>query len=68
MLSAFIEPMQDQVITMRELGVRASFLYSTLDAATTEVERTLIEVKLDLLSLVPERLTQEGSYATNCLH
>ena len=58
-ISPLIALMQDQVNAMRELGVRASFLNSTLDAATAaEVERALIEGKLDLLYIAPERLTQ----------
>ena len=58
-ISPLIALMQDQVNAMRELGVRASFLNSTLDATTaTEVERALIEGELDLLYIAPERLTQ----------
>ena len=49
-ISPLIALMQDQVNAMRELGVRASFLNSTLDAATAaDVERALIEGELDLL-------------------
>ncbi len=58
-ISPLIALMQDQVNTMRELGVRASFLNSTLDATTAaEVERALIGGELDLLYIAPERLTQ----------
>ena len=58
-ISPLIALMQDQVDAMRELGVRASFLNSTLDARTAaEVERALIEGELDLLYIAPERLTQ----------
>ena len=58
-ISPLIALMQDQVIAMRELGVRASFLNSTLDAATTaDVEHALIQGELDLLYIAPERLTQ----------
>ena len=58
-ISPLIALMQDQVNAMRELGVRASFLNSTLDAATAaEVERALVEGELDLLYIAPERLTQ----------
>ena len=43
-ISPLIALMQDQVNAMRELGVRASFLNSTLDAATAaEVERALLQ-------------------------
>ncbi|MGB1957810.1 MAG: DNA helicase RecQ [Luminiphilus sp.] len=58
-ISPLIALMQDQVNAMRELGVRASFLNSTLDAATAaDVERALVEGELDLLYIAPERLTQ----------
>ena len=58
-ISPLIALMQDQVNAMRELGVRASFLNSTLDAATAaDVEHALIEEELDLLYIAPERLTQ----------
>ena len=49
-ISPLIALMQDQVNAMRELGVRASFLNSTLDAATAaDVERALLQGELDLL-------------------
>ena len=58
-ISPLIALMQDQVNAMRELGVRASFLNSTLDAATAaDIERALIAGELDLLYIAPERLTQ----------
>ena len=61
-ISPLIALMQDQVNAMRELGVRASFLNSTLDAATAaEVERALIQGELDLLYIAPERLTQSSN-------
>ena len=63
-ISPLIALMQDQVNAMRELGVRASFLNSTLDAATAaNVERALIEGELDLLYIAPERLTQSRNLA-----
>ena len=63
-ISPLIALMQDQVNAMRELGVRASFLNSTLDAATAaDVERALIQGELDLLYIAPERLTQSRNLA-----
>ena len=59
-ISPLIALMQDQVSALRQLGVRASFLNSTLDAAgTREVESQLLAGELDLLYIAPERLTQE---------
>ena len=58
-ISPLIALMQDQVNAMRELGVRASYLNSTLDQATAaDVEHALVEGELDLLYIAPERLIQ----------
>ena len=63
-ISPLIALMQDQVNAMRELGVRASFLNSSLDAATAaDIEHALIQGKLDLLYIAPERLTQSRTLA-----
>ena len=59
-ISPLIALMQDQVSALRQLGVRASFLNSTLDRATArQVEEDLLSGELDLLYIAPERLTQE---------
>jgi ATP-dependent DNA helicase RecQ len=59
-ISPLIALMQDQVNALRQLGVRASYLNSTLDPVTAgEVERQLLAGELDLLYIAPERLTQE---------
>jgi ATP-dependent DNA helicase RecQ len=59
-ISPLIALMQDQVDALRQLGVRASFLNSTLDAATAQqVEGALLAGELDLLYIAPERLIQE---------
>jgi ATP-dependent DNA helicase RecQ len=56
-VSPLIALMQDQVAALRQLGVRAAFLNSTLDAGEArEVERTLLRGELDLLYVAPERL------------
>lgn len=58
-ISPLIALMQDQVNALRQLGVRASFLNSTLDAASAQdVEQALLAGELDLLYIAPERLTQ----------
>ncbi len=58
-VSPLIALMQDQVDALRQLGVRAAFLNSTLDAtAARAVEQALADGKLDLLYLAPERLVQ----------
>ena len=59
-ISPLIALMQDQVSALRQLGVRASFLNSTLDPHTVQqVENDLRAGQLDLLYIAPERLTQE---------
>jgi ATP-dependent DNA helicase RecQ len=56
-VSPLIALMQDQVDALRQLGVRAAFLNSTLDAATARsVENALVNGELDLLYVAPERL------------
>ncbi|MBT8146578.1 MAG: DNA helicase RecQ, partial [Gammaproteobacteria bacterium] len=63
-VSPLIALMQDQVEALRVLGVRASFLNSTLDAdAIRQTEQALREDALDLLYVAPERLCQERSLA-----
>lgn len=63
-ISPLIALMQDQVDALRLLGVRASFLNSTLDAATAQnVENALLAGELDLLYIAPERLNQERTLA-----
>ena len=57
-VSPLIALMQDQVGALEQLGVRAAFLNSTLDAATArDTERALESGSLDLLYVAPERLT-----------
>jgi ATP-dependent DNA helicase RecQ len=56
-VSPLIALMQDQVAALAQLGVRAEFLNSTLDAATARaVEHELLAGELDLLYVAPERL------------
>ena len=56
-ISPLIALMQDQVEALRQLGVRAAYLNSTLDAAAAQaVEQQLREGGLDLLYVAPERL------------
>jgi ATP-dependent DNA helicase RecQ len=56
-VSPLIALMQDQVEALRQAGVRAEFLNSTLDAETAQrVERALLAGELDLLYVAPERL------------
>jgi ATP-dependent DNA helicase RecQ len=57
-ISPLIALMQDQVAALTQLGVRAAFLNSTLDAQDARAtERALLAGKLDLLYVAPERLT-----------
>ncbi len=63
-ISPLIALMQDQVTAMRQIGVRASFLNSTMTAdAAREVEAVLRKGELDLLYIAPERLNQERTLA-----
>jgi len=63
-VSPLIALMQDQVDALRQVGVRAAFLNSTLDRASQEqIEWQLIGGKLDLLYVAPERLVQERMLA-----
>jgi ATP-dependent DNA helicase RecQ len=56
-VSPLIALMQDQVEALRQLGVRAEYLNSTLDGETSaRVERELLAGELDLLYVAPERL------------
>ena len=56
-VSPLIALMQDQVDALRQLGVRAAFLNSSLDGAdAAAVERDFAAGALDLLYVAPERL------------
>ncbi|CAB3703747.1 DNA helicase RecQ [Trinickia soli] len=56
-VSPLIALMQDQVAAMKELGVRAAYLNSTLTGAeAAATERALRDGDLDLLYVAPERL------------
>ena len=59
-VSPLIALMQDQVSALRQLGIRASFLNSTLSSNEVyEVESRLRKGELDLLYVAPERLVQD---------
>jgi ATP-dependent DNA helicase RecQ len=56
-VSPLIALMQDQVAALRQLGVKAAFLNSTLEGhEANAVERQLRTGELDLLYVAPERL------------
>ena len=58
-VSPLIALMQDQVSALDELGVRASFLNSTMSYEEVQLtEQSLLEGQLDLLYIAPERLLQ----------
>jgi ATP-dependent DNA helicase RecQ len=60
-ISPLIALMQDQVDAVRELGIRAGFLNSSLD--TSEARKVEVQVaggELDLLYVAPERLVTDG--------
>ena len=58
-ISPLIALMQDQVAALKELGVRAAFLNSTMDFEQARAtEYALMTGELDLLYCAPERLIQ----------
>ncbi len=59
-VSPLIALMQDQVDALRQLGVRAAFLNSSLPFDQAQaVERALLSGELDLVYVAPERLLTE---------
>jgi ATP-dependent DNA helicase RecQ len=64
-VSPLIALMQDQVEALRQLGVNAAFLNSTLALEDQrQVERQFLAGELDLLYVAPERLTTERFLAS----
>ncbi|MDP2806473.1 MAG: DNA helicase RecQ [Gallionellaceae bacterium] len=60
-VSPLIALMQDQVDALKQLGVSAAFLNSSLSAeAAREVSRDLLRGEIKLLYVAPERLMTEG--------
>ncbi len=60
-ISPLIALMQDQVAALKQLGLSAAFLNSTLTAAESrQVEQALLQGELDLLYVAPERLLMES--------
>ncbi len=56
-ISPLIALMQDQVDALLQLGVKAAFLNSSLDAGQArQVEKALLAGELDMLYVAPERL------------
>jgi len=63
-ISPLIALMQNQVDALLELGVKASFLNSTLDFETVyQIEQSLRRGEIDLLYMAPERLVQPQTQA-----
>ncbi|MGA7749429.1 MAG: DEAD/DEAH box helicase, partial [Gallionella sp.] len=60
-VSPLIALMQDQVDALCQLGVKAAFLNSSIDADTVrEVQSRLLRGELDLLYVAPERLMMDS--------
>jgi len=60
-VSPLIALMQDQVDALKQLGVQAAFLNSSLDAdAAREISQRLLRGELKLLYVAPERLMMES--------
>lgn len=56
-VSPLIALMQDQVDALRQLGIKADFINSTLDSRSIyQIEQQLLDGTLDLLYVAPERL------------
>jgi ATP-dependent DNA helicase RecQ len=63
-VSPLIALMQDQVDALRQNGVRAAYLNSTLEFSEVQAtERALLAGELDLLYVAPERLLNERTLA-----
>ncbi len=63
-VSPLIALMQDQVDALRQLGVKAAYLNSSLSADDArEVQSRLLRGELDLLYVAPERLLNAGFLA-----
>jgi len=61
-VSPLIALMQDQVSALRQLGINAAYLNSTLSReAHNQVMRSIHEGELELLYIAPERLLQEST-------
>ncbi len=59
-ISPLIALMHNQVVALKQLGVKAALLNSTLDAKTSQqTENDLVNGKLDMLYVAPERLTTD---------
>jgi len=56
-VSPLIALMQDQVVALKQLGVKAAFLNSSLDLSEARmIEQQLLDNQLDILYVAPERL------------
>lgn len=63
-VSPLIALMQDQVDALRQLGIKAAFLNSSLSQNDAyNIEQRLINGELDLLYVAPERLRNSGMLA-----
>ena len=60
-VSPLIALMQDQVAALRQLGIKAAFLNSSLEAGEARaVRQDFLNGKLDLLYVAPERLVMDS--------
>ena len=61
-VSPLIALMQDQVAALKQLGLKAAYLNSTLSREEySQVMRAIYDGELDLLYIAPERLLQEST-------
>ncbi len=60
-ISPLIALMRDQVLSLRQLGVRAAYLNSSLDwSEAADIESQMARGELDLVYVAPERLSSPG--------
>ena len=60
-ISPLIALMRDQVLSWRQLGVRAAYLNSSLDwSEAADIESQMARGELDLVYVAPERLSSPG--------
>jgi ATP-dependent DNA helicase RecQ len=59
-ISPLIALMQDQVVSLQQLGIKAAYINSSLSSSeASQIEYQIINNQLDLLYIAPERILQQ---------